>query len=107
MAYFLKLEGIVMKVIFRSKDFASVEGTGFGFNNRRPMANSWQYQGRVQHRQWQGTYECSWEGTGTSKNEYKKTGPNEHEWIVQGDARLFGLAAALKSRGFVVEVEQT
>ncbi|GHO90863.1 hypothetical protein KSF_009110 [Reticulibacter mediterranei] len=24
-----------MKVIFRSKDFASVEGSGFGFNNRR------------------------------------------------------------------------
>ena len=31
------------QVIFRSKDFASVERSGFGFNNRRPMANPWQY----------------------------------------------------------------
>jgi hypothetical protein len=52
-----------MKVLFRSKDFASVEGAGFGFNNRRPMTHPWQYQGRVQHRQWQGTYECHWENT--------------------------------------------
>jgi hypothetical protein len=105
---FFSREGIIMRVIFRSRDFASVEGAGFGFNNRRPMANAWQYQGRVQHRQWQGTYECSWEGTGTNKNEPERTknGPNELVWIVQGDARLFGLAAALKSRGFVVEVEQ-
>ncbi len=94
-----------MRVIFRSRDFASVEGSGFGFNNRRPMANAWQYQGRVQHRQWQGTYECSWEGAG--KNENIKSGPNELVWVVKGDARLFGLAVALKSRGFVVEVEQT
>ena len=94
-----------MRVIFRSRDFASVEGSGFGFNNRRPMANAWQYQGRVQHRQWQGTYECSWERAG--ENEDAKSGPDELIWIVQGDARLFGLAAALKSRGFVVEVEQT
>jgi hypothetical protein len=90
-----------MKIIFRSKDFASVEGSGFGFNNRRPMANSWQYQGRVQHRQWQGTYECSWErGEGTTIH------ASELIWVVRGDARLFGLAAALKSKGFVVDVEQ-
>ena len=90
-----------MKIIFRSKDFASVEGSGFGFNNRRPMANSWQYQGRVQHRQWQGTYECSWErGEGTTIH------APELIWVVRGDARLFGLAAALKSKGFVVDMEQ-
>lgn len=98
---------MVVRIIFRSRDFASVEGSGFGFNNRRPMANAWQYQGRVQHRQWQGTYECSWEGAGENKNEDAKSGPDELIWIVKGDARLFGLAAALKSRGFVVEVEQT
>ncbi|HWS83704.1 MAG TPA: hypothetical protein VN207_05540 [Ktedonobacteraceae bacterium] len=90
-----------MKLIFRSKDFVSVEGSGFGFNNRRPMANSWQYQGRVQHRQWQGTYECSWErGEGTTIHAPGLI------WVVRGDARLFGLAAALKSKGFVVDVEQ-
>ena len=72
-----------MRVIFRSRDFASVE-----------------------HRQWQGTYECLWEGAGMNKNEDIKSGPNELIWTVQGDARLFGLAAALKSRGFAVEVEQ-
>lgn len=93
-----------MKVIFRSKDFASVEGAGFGFNNRRPMATAWQYQGRVQHRQWQGTYECSWDRTGGSED--VRSRPSELAWIVRGDARLFGLAAALKSYGFVVEVEQ-
>lgn len=88
-----------MKVIFRSKDFASVESAGFGFNNRRPMSAPWHYQGRVQHRDWQGTYECCWE---------KQTGPALQElvWTVRGDARLFGLAAALKARGFVVDVEQ-
>ena len=91
-----------MKVIFRSKDFASVEGSGFGFNNRRPMANTWQYRGRVQHPQWQGTYECIWEqgGEGTMINAPQLI------WAVCGDARLFGLAAALKSKGFVVDVEQ-
>lgn len=91
-----------MKVTFCSKDFASVEGSGFGFNNRRPMANAWQYQGRVQHRQWQGTYECSWEqgGKGPTIN------ASQLVWTVRGDARLFGLAAALKSKGFVVDVEQ-
>ncbi|GAC1356502.1 MAG: hypothetical protein NVSMB44_00360 [Ktedonobacteraceae bacterium] len=98
--------GIVMKVIFRSKDFASIEGSGFGFNNRRPMANPWQYQGRVQHRQWQGTYECEWEGSEGKGNSSRGNKPNELVWIVKGDARLFGLAAALKSRGFAVEVEQ-
>ncbi|HLZ55891.1 MAG TPA: hypothetical protein VKR06_02995 [Ktedonosporobacter sp.] len=91
-----------MKVIFRSKDFASVEGAGFGFNNRRPMASSWQYQGRVQHRNWQGTYECYWEGAGDSS----RASPTELVWTVRGDARLFGLAAALKSLGLVVDVQQ-
>jgi hypothetical protein len=27
-------------------------------------------------------------------------------WTARGDARLFGLAAALKAKGFVVDVEQ-
>lgn len=90
-----------MKVTFCSRDFASVEGAGFGFNNRRPMTNSWQYQGRVQHRDWQGTYECSWlDAQGAAKR------AAELIWTVRGDSRLFGLAAALKSRGFVVDVEQ-
>jgi hypothetical protein len=95
-------EGKRMKVIFRSKDFASITGSGLGFTNRRPMASSWHFQGRVQHRDWQGTYECSWEGA-------KSTGhrtPAELIWTVRGDARLFGLAAALKARNFVVDVEQ-
>ncbi len=90
-----------MKVLFRSRDFASVDGSGFGFNNRRPMAEPWHYQGRVQHRQWQGTYECFWEReAGTAID------ASQLVWIVRGDARLFGLAAALKSGGFVVDVEQ-
>ena len=89
-----------MKVIFRSKDFASIEGSGFGFNNRRPMADSWHYQGRVQHRQWVGSYECFWQGAGDAAKR------PELIWTVRGDARLFGLAAALKSQGFTVEVEQ-
>lgn len=87
-----------MKVLFRSKDFASVEGAGYGFQNRRPMASPWQYQGRVRHRQWEGSYECQWERS-------EERAP-ELFWTVRGDARLFGLAAALKSRGFAVEVEQ-
>lgn len=91
-----------MKVIFRSKDFASVESAGFGFNNRRPMSASWHYQGRVQHRDWLGTYECFWESTKNSG----KLALQELIWTVQGDARLFGLAAALKAKGFVVDVEQ-
>ena len=91
-----------MRVIFRSRDFASVEGAGFGFNNRRPMASSWQYQGRVQHRNWQGTYECYWEGAGDAG----RAATTELLWMVHGDARLFGLAAALKSLGFAVQVEQ-
>src|SRR5581483_9576859 len=98
-----------MRVIFSSKDFASVEGAGLGFNNRRPMTKSWQYQGRVQHRQWQGISECSWEGGGGT-TEGEERGIIRHApelvWSVRGDARLFGLAAALKARGFVVKVEQ-
>jgi hypothetical protein len=82
-----------MKVIFRSKDFATIEGTGFGFNNRRPAVQAWHYLGRVQHLKWVGWYECHWEGA-------------ELVWIVHGDERLFGLAAALKSKGFVIEVKQ-
>jgi hypothetical protein len=89
-----------MKVIFRSKDFASVEALGYGFNNRRPMANPWQYQGRVQHRQWKGSYECAWQKT---DNPLKQ---DELLWTAQGDGRLFALAAALKSKGFEVDVEQ-
>jgi hypothetical protein len=88
-----------MKVIFRSKDFASIEGAGFGFNNRRPMSAPWHYQGRIQHRDWKGTYECCWEKTGRSDLQ-------ELVWTAHGDARLFGLAAALKAKGFVVDVEQ-
>lgn len=90
-----------MKVIFHSRDFASVEGAGFGFNHRRPMPQPWQYQGRVQHRNWQGVYECSWEGAGDARN-----APTQLIWTVRGDGRLFGLAAALKSSGFEVDVEQ-
>ncbi len=90
-----------MRVIFHSKDFTSVEGLGFGFVNRRPMADPWSYRGRIQHRQWQGTFECSWAGGSTSARS-----SSDLIWIAQGDARLFGLAAALKSRGFAVEVEQ-
>lgn len=82
-----------MKVIFRSKDFASIDSAGLGFNNRRPAAVSWHYQGRVQHRNWNGTYQCHWEGS-------------EIAWTVQGDERLFALAAALKSKGYSVGVKQ-
>ena len=82
-----------MKVIFRSKDFASIDGAGWGFNNRRPGAAAWHYQGRVQHRQWLGRYECHWDGP-------------QLLWTVYGDERLFALAAALKSRGLQVEVQQ-
>jgi hypothetical protein len=66
------------------------------------MASSWHYQGRVQHRDWQGTYECYWQGMDDTTNRT----PTELVWTVRGDGRLFGLAAALKSRGFVVDVEQ-
>jgi hypothetical protein len=45
----------------------------------------------VQHRDWQGTFTCQWDGP-------------EILWLVQGDERLFRLAAALKSRGMNVEV---
>ncbi len=93
-----------MKVNFRSKDFASITGAGLGFNNRRPMASSWHYQGRVQHRDWQGTYECYWDGADSSGTSRKT--PTELVWTVRGDARLFALAAALKVRGFPVEIEQ-
>jgi hypothetical protein len=82
-----------MKVLFRSRDFASIDGAGLGFNNRRPTASPWHFQGRVQHRQWQGTFECRWKGP-------------DLLWTVQGDERLFGLASALKSRGFAVYVKQ-
>ena len=82
-----------MKVLFRSRDFASINGGGLGFNHMRPQAASWHYQGRVQHRNWEGTFTCHWDGP-------------EVAWIVQGDERLFGLAAALKSKGLAVEVKQ-
>ena len=91
-----------MKIIFRSKDFASIQGAGLGFNNRRPTASPWQYQGRVQHARWTGTYECHWDQAEDATNR----SPTELIWTVQGDERLFGLAAALKSQGFPVEVEQ-
>ncbi|WP_220192014.1 hypothetical protein [Ktedonospora formicarum] len=91
-----------MKVIFRSKDFASIDGAGFGFNHRRPMSAPWHYQGRVQHRNWQGTYECYWEKSAKSS----PLASQELFWTVRGDARLFGLAAALKSLGLTVDVEQ-
>ena len=90
-----------MKVLFRSKDFASVEGTGFGFNHRNPTGERWQYRGRVQHAHWQGTFECYWD-----EAEDGGRTPTELVWIVTGDARLFGLAAALKSVGFAVDVEK-
>jgi hypothetical protein len=47
----------------------------------------------VQHAKWEGWYESWWEG-------------RELLWTVHGDNRLFGLAAALKSGGFKVEVKQ-
>lgn len=81
-----------MKVLFRSRDFASIRGGGLGFYHMRPLASPWQYQGRVQHRDWQGTFVCQWDGP-------------EILWSVQGDERLFKLAAALKSRGVHVEVQ--
>ena len=91
-----------MKLIFRSKDFASIESVGLGFNNRRPMSTPWHYQGRIQHPAWQGSYQCHWE-----QNQSAASSPaNQILWTVQGDARLFGLAAALKARGIVVDVEQ-
>ena len=100
-----------MKVVFRSKDFNSVMAGGFGFNNRRPMASAWHYQGRVQHMNWRGTFECHWDETGeddTDQKQQKAARRNSPEvvWTVSGDARLFGLAAALKSQGFQVDVLQ-
>ena len=97
-----------MKVVFRSKDFNSVMAGGFGFNNRRPMASAWHYQGRVQHMNWRGTFECHWDETEEGSHEQKvarRTAP-EIIWTVHGDARLFGLAAALKAQGFAVDVFQ-
>lgn len=91
-----------MKVIFRSRDFASITGSGLGFNNRRPAASPWHYQGRVQHRDWQGTYECYWDGA----DDPNRRTPTELVWTVSGNARLFGLAAALKSMGYTVDVKQ-
>ena len=101
--------GKAMKVVFRSKDFNSVMAGGFGFNNRRPMAAPWHYQGRVQHINWQGTFECYWDEAGENSTEQKKAArrnPPEIIWTVRGDARLFGLAAALKAQGFPVDVLQ-
>lgn len=100
-----------MKVVFRSKDFNSIMAGGFGFNNRRPMASAWQYQGRVQHMNWKGTFECHWDGAEESNENQtlQKTArrnPAEIVWTVRGDARLFGLAAALKAKGFTVDVAQ-
>jgi hypothetical protein len=91
-----------MKVVFRSKDFVSITAAGLGFNNRRPMADSWRYQGRVQHRDWQGIFECYWE---QETNPLQRS-PAELVWTVSGDSRLFGLAAALKSLGYKVDVLQ-
>ncbi len=82
-----------MKVLFRSRDFASVLGSGLGFNHMRPQAISWHYQGRIQHRDWQGTFLCHWDGP-------------EVLWTAQGDERLFKLAAALKGMGLRVELTQ-
>ena len=90
-----------MNVIFRSKDFNSITTAGLGFTNRRPGAASWQYIGRVQHARWEGSYECHWETPTEGSRE-----PGQLLWTVSGDERLFGLAAALKSRGFRVTVEQ-
>ena len=89
-----------MKLTFRTKDFASIESAGLGFNNRRPMSSPWHYQGRIQHRTWQGSYQCHWE-----QNQGAVLA-NQILWTVHGDARLFGLAAALKARGIVVDIEQ-
>ena len=91
-----------MKVVFRSKDFAKITAAGLGFNNRRPMADSWHYQGRVQHRDWQGTFECYWDRADASL----QRSPTELVWTVRGDARMFRLAAALKSLGYEVDVLQ-
>lgn len=98
-------------MVFRSKDFNSVMAGGFGFNNRRPMASAWYYQGRVQHANWQGTFECHWDGAEEGYASQKlqkaaKRNPPEIVWTVRGDARLFGLAAALKAQGFTVDVFQ-
>jgi hypothetical protein len=91
------LMGTMMKVHFHSRDFASIESAGLGFQNRRPGSQAWQYRGRVRHQNWEGTYECNWQEVNSASLLY---------WVVQGDARLFGLAAALKSRGLEVEVTQ-
>lgn len=90
-----------MKLIFRSSDFASVEGRGLGFANRRPLASPWEYQGRVRHPHWEGTFECRWETSSGASSQ-----PSTLLWTVRGDARMFALAAALKSVGFNVDVEQ-
>ncbi len=82
-----------MKILFRSRDFASINGGGLGFNHMRPMASSWHFQGRVQHPNWQGEFTCHWDGPVI-------------QWTVRGDERLFGLAAALKGKGLPVEVSQ-
>lgn len=93
-----------MKVVFRSIDFASVEYAGFGFSTRRPGATPWSYQGRVQNARWSGTYVCHWNNRNDDGS--LKRAPAELIWTIQGDERLFSLAAALKSAGFTPEVEQ-
>ena len=93
-----------MKLTFRSKDFASIEGAGLGFNNRRPMNTPWHYQGRIQHPNWQGSYQCYWEQNQPAPG--ATSSGNQILWTAKGDARLFGLAAALKARGIVVDVAQ-
>jgi hypothetical protein len=82
-----------MRVLFRSPDFASIDGAGLGFYNRRPVGSPWQFQGTVQHPQWQGNYECYWKGS-------------ELFWTIYGDDRLLNLSKALQSRGYAVEVKQ-
>src|SRR5207245_4560867 len=80
-----------MKIVFRSRDFASINGSGLGFNHMRPMASSWHFQGRVQHSAWEGTFTRHWDG-------------HELLWAVQGGECLLGLAAGLQSWGLPVAV---
>lgn len=93
-----------MQIVFRSKDFASVEYAGFGFSTRRPGATPWTYQGRVQNTRWSGTYECHWHNRNPDGS--LKRAPAELVWTIQGDERLFALAAALKAAGFLPDVKQ-
>ncbi len=86
-----------MKVIFHSEDFVSVEYAGLGFGNRHPAVKEWHYVGKVDNPRWQGEFECSWD---------ESTKPAQLLWIIKGDERLFALALALKSQGFIVTVKQ-